>query len=272
MVEIPEKRLKIEQLIESREYPGELRPYLGISSIGESCPRKLWYSFRWVNTSQFSARQKRLFARGHREEAIVIADLESIGCSIHSTQKEVTTGWGHIKGHSDGIVENVPDAPKTPHLLEIKTAGDKHFTKLVKLGSVEQASPGHYGQCQGYMNLLKLKRALYISVNKNNDARYYERIHYNPKNAESLLDRAHDIVSTEVPPGKIGGSSWYECKFCQHYYVCHFNESVNQNCRTCRHLDMHDRGQWACALKSEWRTTAEQLAGCEAWALWEYLK
>ena len=262
-----DSKLKIEQKIENRLFPAERRPYFGISGVGNKCPRALWYSFRWVSLIQHTARQHRLFQRGHREEPIVIADLEAAGCTVHSTQKEVVTGHGHVKGHNDGIVENLPDAPKTPHLLEIKTANDKNFAKMKKEGIPE----GYLAQAQCYMKLLKLKRALFVVVNKNNDERYYERVNYSAKKANQLLKRAYDIISTEVPPAKIGGSSWYECKWCDHYDTCHFNEEPQMNCRTCQNCDIYDEGQWGCSVFDCSLTYQEQLYGCEIWTKLETL-
>ena len=268
-IEMPQK-LKIEQVIENKIYSENPRPYFGISGIGAKCPRALWYSFRWVTKQENTAREYRLFQRGHREEPIIIADLELVGCKVHSTQVEVVTGHGHIKGHNDGIVENLPDAPKTPHLLEMKTANDKRFAQIKKDG-IEKSNPEYAAQAQCYMKLLKLKRALFVVVNKNNDERYYERINYDSKQANQLLKRAYDIISTEVPPAKIGGATWYECKWCGHYDVCQFDEQPLKNCRTCYHGDIHDEGKWACSLKDEWLSYDEQLAGCDRWTKLETL-
>src|SRR5574344_3153084 len=55
------------------------RGYLGASSIGESCTRKLWYKFRFAKKEQIDdARLMRLFNRGHLEEARFIALLKMI--------------------------------------------------------------------------------------------------------------------------------------------------------------------------------------------------
>lgn len=266
MAAIEIKKLKIEQIIENKIYIQPYREYFGISSIGHNCPRALWYSFRWCSKREIIAREHRLFQRGHREEPIIIADLKAVGCKVHSTQKESVTGNGHIKGHIDGIVENLPDAPKTPHLLEMKTANDKNFNKIKKEG-IEKAKPEYNAQAQGYMKLLKLKRCLFVIVNKNNDERYYERINYSAKQANQLLKKAYDIISTEFPPAKIGGSEWFECKWCEHYDICHFDEPVQENCRTCHYCDIHDEGKWACSRYEYeyWLSYEDQLEGCKDW-------
>lgn len=58
------------------------RTHLGASLIGRECSRFLWYTFRWVKSAKFDARMLRLFQRGHREEAHMIAMLEGIGATV----------------------------------------------------------------------------------------------------------------------------------------------------------------------------------------------
>jgi hypothetical protein len=268
MVEIPKDafRLKTEMLIEDQEVSDPVRPYFGISGIGASCTRALWYNFRWVSKRTFKPRVKRLLNRGHREEPIVIKDLRAIGCEVKGAQKTMVTGYGHIKGHPDGIVANVPDAPKTDHLLEIKTANNSNFNKIKKVG-VEKAQPSYWAQVQCYMSLLKLKRTLFIVVNKDNDERYYERIRYDKEVADGFFKRAEDTILSEFPPPKIGGATWYECKWCDHYQLCQFGDPPQVNCRTCHQLDMHKNGRWRCGLYKKPRSVAAQRAGCGDWTI-----
>ena len=119
-------------LLEEAEYQEEHRPYLGMSELGHPCNTYLWLRFRWAFTEKIPARMHRLFNRGHREEIEIIHDLERIGYTIISTQKEFVAGFGHIKGHCDGEVLGVIEAPKTVHILELKTMNDKYFKEILK--------------------------------------------------------------------------------------------------------------------------------------------
>lgn len=263
MAKLPtDTRLKVEQQIEDEWVIQEPRPYLGISGIGEKCARSLWYGFRLCSQQKISQRMHRLFQRGHREEPIIQADLRKIGIHHHSAQKEVTACSKHIKGHIDDLLDFVPDAPKTTHLGEYKTHNDKSFKDLKNKG-IRLSKPIHYAQMICYMYLLKITRALYIAVNKDNDARYYERISANKEKAEELIQRATDIISTEIPPEKIGGSTWFECKWCGHYEICHFSELPLKNCRTCEFCDLHDEGKWKCSGFKIWLSFPQQLLGCK---------
>jgi len=243
-----DSRLEVEKKIEDGKTYGDLRGYLGISSIADPCSRKLWYNFRMCYREKLTPRQKRLFSRGHREEPIIQSDLRKIGicCLVDpDNQPEVVCGNGHIKGHMDDILQNVPDAPKTDHLGEYKTANDKSFKDTVKKG-VKLSKPIYYGQLVCYMKLLGLKRALFIMVNKNDDSRYYERLSCDDDYADELIKKGIDIISTETPPQRIGGPDWFQCKWCAAYDICHFGGEIIQTCRTCKFVAICDEGKWEC--------------------------
>lgn len=262
MVQLPtDMRLETEKLIEDEIFNQDFREYLGISSIGAKCARSLWYSFRMCSKNRISARLHRLFQRGHREEAIIQADLRKIGIHHHSDQKEVVAGFGHIKGHIDDILEGVPDAPKTPHLGEYKTHNDKSFKDMKQKG-LRLSKPVHYAQMVCYMRLLDLKRGLYIAVNKNDDSRYYERINEDEEKADHYLERGIEIITSLSPMDKIGNSTWYECKWCDFYHICHTGSSPLMNCRTCRYSSLEDEGKWSCKGYKIELAFEQQKLGC----------
>lgn len=264
-------RLKIEKEIEDGLIIQDFRPYLGISSIGKACPRCLWYDFRCCSAKKITQRLHRLFQKGHREEIIIQTDLQKIGIFHHSDQKEVICGNGHIKGHIDDLLDGIPDAPKTTHLGEYKTHNDKSFKDLKKRG-LKVSKPVHYAQMICYMHLLNLTRGLYIAVNKNDDARYYERISENKEKAKEFIHRGLDIISTEIPPERIGNSTWFECKWCDHYELCHFAGIPLKNCRTCQYCDICNDGKWRCSGFKIELSFEQQKLGCKRYALLKTLK
>src|SRR5574344_1784540 len=67
------------------------RGYLGASSIGEDCVRKLWYKFRFAKKEKIDdARLIRLFNRGHLEEARFIALLKTIDVKVRYQDADLT--------------------------------------------------------------------------------------------------------------------------------------------------------------------------------------
>ena len=87
-MQIPERDITITSLIDKHhaekvELP---RPHMGCSGLGHYCDRWIWLSFRWAVQPEFPGRIKRLFRRGHNEEATIISDLRAIGMSVTRSQ------------------------------------------------------------------------------------------------------------------------------------------------------------------------------------------
>ena len=223
---------------ESRE-DGLNRPHLGASLIGAECERYLWLTFRWASPPSFEGRILRLFKRGFLEEKILEEELKGIGVSIHTHDEKSGRQFnfsalnGHFSGSCDGIATGIIEAPKTAHLVEIKTSNDRQF-KLLERDGVEAAKPQHYAQMQVYMKAFKLDRALYIAVNKNDDNIYTERIGYVAKVANALNKRAEGII-TAGRPAEILPDSKTGCGWCDYHDLCHGNRGPAVNCRTCAH-------------------------------------
>lgn len=245
----------------------ELRPYLGMSKLGHSCERYLWYSFRWCYHREISARMKRLFKRGHREEPAMIYELEQIGIRVWGDQTEITMAHGHSKGHNDGICLGVIEAPATNHLFEAKTMSDKYF-KQTKKDGVQKTKPVYYAQMQIYMHKLSLTRALFMAVNKNDDEYYLERVKYDEGFANDLERKAERIIISEEPPDKAFSPTWFECKFCDARNVCHKGLTPHVTCRSCRYCDILPEGKWSCQMYDDLLLhTEQQKMACDKYEL-----
>jgi hypothetical protein len=247
------------------------RGYLGASVIGNECARALWYGFRWAyQPEELEPRKLRLFATGHCEEVRIVEDLRAGGLTVLGEQTGFATLGGHFAGHIDGLVQGVLEAPKTVHLLEIKTHNDKSFKALLKDG-VQTSKPQHYAQMQTYMYHLKYSRALYVAVNKNDDSIYTERINVSNKVAEYLLLKARRIIEADRAPDKLHPDpdlpAAFACHWCPAKGVCHDSVMARRNCRTCISStpivadNLHNAG-WHCAKHNKLLTLEEQQAGC----------
>ena len=242
------------------------RPHLGCSTLGHHCDRWLWLSFRWAVVEKFDGRILRLFRRGHLEEPQIISDLRSIGIDIDGSQDHVDFG-SHVSGSVDGVIHHgVPTAENTPHVAEFKTHSKKSFTDLKK--GVQESKPMHYVQMQVYMLGLKLKRALYVAICKDDDHMYTERVRFDIDVAKKAVARGKRIALSDRMPEPCTGASkaWYLCKFCAAYSFCHESEPTQQgNCRTCAHATAKADSTWRCERHNSENIPLDyQRTGCDS--------
>lgn len=214
------------------------RDYLGASSIGDDCSRKLWYRFQG-HKDVFDAPTLRRFQDGHDTEAKIISWLRLIdGLELHTETMGKQYGFsdysGKFKGHYDGVVRGLPQAPKTWHILEIKCVQEgtlskvgsfKHAEKLINdLGekkTLEAWNKKYYAQAVLYMYYENLDRHITIVSTPGGRDLLTFRTEANTKYAEALRDKAARIINAQEPPERIGGPDWWECKWCSFRSMCH---------------------------------------------------
>ena len=198
-------------------------------------------------------------------------ELRGIGATVwefgeDGQQFGVSFCGGHFRGHCDGVAQGLPEAPKTPHLLEFKTHSSESFNELRNKG-VREAKPVHYDQMQVYMHGLELTRALYLAVNKDTDELYSERLEYSQSHALAIIARAESIIAANEPPPRCSDNpAYYLCKMCEFAPICHGQQMPCVNCRTCTHStpDMkNDDGRWICALAEQDIPDDVQYIGCD---------
>jgi hypothetical protein len=245
------------------------RPHLGASEIGKSCDRDLWYSFRWASAKTFPGRLRRLFKRGHREEQLFLEELRALGIEVYDVdpdtkqQHRFAAHGGHFGGSCDAIGKGFPEAPKTWCVVEFKTHNAKSFAELVK-NTVAKAKPEHYAQMQVYMGLAELERAIYLAVNKDTDELYSEWVHFDKQAFEQLIARAKKIIDADWPLERVRDDpTWFECKWCNHFSICHENKIPERNCRTCAYSTPVEGG-WECSLWERPLPYEEQRLGCRS--------
>lgn len=251
----------------------EPRSHMGASMIGRECAREIWYSWRWAANKNIPGRMVRLFNRGHLEEARMLALLEMIGCDVwhqdpSGKQFRITGYMGHFGGGTDGVIRGIPEMPDEAMLSEFKTANDKAFKELVDEG-VRKAKFEHFVQMCIYMHGLKLRYALYISVNKNTDELYAEIIEIDQQIVERYHKRSEELILTTEAPKRLSESSaFWKCKFCDFQKICHDRRALPQiNCRTCKLSKILPDGQWECTALQKVLTKSEQIAGCSLYTV-----
>lgn len=244
------------------------RGYLGYSSSGESCLRKLWYFFRWVDKDVITKQTKRILDLGHILEAEIKKDLIAHGFVITDQQLSVKGSYGHAKGHIDGII-CLPNSTDRM-LLEIKTSNALAWNAIVKRG-VKKEKPAHYLQMQAYMGKLDLRFSLFVCYNKNTSEYHTELVEFDASCFNDIDRKFNNVLMSEFPPDKISNSEYYWCQWCRLKAVCHEQAVPSVNCRTCYFADIEMEGGWHCSLHNKFLTEEEQRIGCNKYKRSEVL-
>lgn len=265
--------------VEARAATDPPRRYLGMSAVGQSCERRLWYSFRWAVREQFDAPTLWRFEDGFRCEDVMANRLRLVpGVTLRTidpgTGRQFGFGdlGGHFKGHADGLVTGLLQAPKALHVWEAKAVNE---TKLAKLGKLKaevgekQAlakwDPVYHAQAVLYMAYAEAPRHYLTASSPGARDMVGVRTNTDLDEARRLRAKAERVITAPAPLPKISTDpAWYECKWCPAHAICHGGKLPAVNCRTCVHAtpEMDGDGRWSCAFHKRDLTTDEQRAGC----------
>lgn len=217
----------------ARDAQGQ-RTYLGMSSIGDPCSRKIWYGFRGYTPSVLDGRIEMIFSLGSAVEAEVLKWLRQGGYQIEEQQSEYSALNDLFRGHCDGIIEGIT---QRKHILEIKSASASRF-KAFQMGSIASVSPTYYAQVQCYMGYSGLDRAVWVVMNKNTCELYVERCHFEYEQFRRIELRARTIINNNHPPERLYPKEpGRECGMCEYRGHCWSSPyiQVTKTCGTCGH-------------------------------------
>lgn len=263
MAQLP--RMTLVEKINAVSNTSYSRGHLGASQIGASCVRSLVYDFFWADKRRIDGKLNRIFSLGDHVEEVIIESLETIGIKHYGGQDRVVGFMGHAGGSIDGIVDNVPGFDEEL-LFEAKSMNHNNFLDVKRKG-VQESKPVYYSQMQMYMGRLELNFGLFVSLDKNTSDLYTEILPFDEEHYEILVERERNVISAdhidEFP--KIGTNpSWFACKFCDYREVCHGNQEIARNCRTCEHAGMGSKGTWMCTKSGMVELSIpEQTEGCD---------
>ena len=223
----------VDQGILNNEKKRERRKYIGASSIGEECSRKVQY--RYLNfpsdeDKKFSARTLRIFEFGHNIEDYAAKWLRDAGFDLRTEDKQgeqfgFAIADGEIRGHIDGVVCDGPVDMPYPLLWENKSANDSKFKAFVRMG-VAKANATYATQIalyQAYMELTD-NPCLFTVVNKNTSEIYYELVPFDKRLAQAASDRAVNILTAakanDILPRIAQSRDFFHCKMCEFQNTC----------------------------------------------------
>ena len=224
---------EVDDAILRNEQKRERRKYLGASSIGEECSRKIQY--RFLNYPQdersgFSAQTLRIFQFGHEIEDYTAKWLRDAGFDLRTEDKQgeqfgFSIADDQIRGHIDGVICDGPVTMGYPALWENKSSNDKRFQAFVRHG-VAKANPTYATQIALYQTYMDLNEqpALFTVVNKNTSEIYYELVPYNQELAQAASDKAVNILTAskvgDILPRVAQSKDFFLCKFCEFRETC----------------------------------------------------
>lgn len=257
------------------------RPYFGMSSVGDPCKRKLWLGYRWCTATAFDAPTLKRFADGHLGELVMgkrlnlvpRLNLQTVD-PVSGQQFACIDHAGHFRGHLDGTIKGLLQAPGTLHVWEHKQVGVDKYKKLCKLqvdmdgkGILEKWNPIYYAQAVIYMHYRGIKRHYLTCSTPGGRETTSVRTNSNAEKAAVLVEKAKTIIEAPEPPEGISTNpGWYQCKMCDHYGFCHGGQVPEVNCRTCCYstpmMVGEHAGHWICAWRKTTLTVEEQRKGC----------
>lgn len=198
----------------------EIRKYIGASSIGHPCARKIWYGYTGVIGAPNEPQIQRTFDIGHKLEGLMLDYLEAAGLDIMRS-KDFTSLRDNelfeLQGHCDAIwyKEN------SECILEIKTARDSSFNVFVKHGLLKWY-PIYYAQVQCYMGMSGIHEAYVIAINKDTSKMHDEHVVFDAPYYEHLKSKAERIIAHDEPPARINQNPCYfTCRMCNYKELCH---------------------------------------------------
>jgi hypothetical protein len=175
--------------IERAEPPEEnTRRYLGASTIGSACMRKVQYD--WMCDPVHPAQTRDIFRRGHLLEELSRQHLIRAGFKFAPKERlSFSAAGGFFRGHADGILIAGPELPGVgyPCLWEHKALGDKGWRALERDG-IEKAYPHYAAQIWIYQAYLlpdvTEHPAIFTATNANTMARLHLPLPFNAERAQ----------------------------------------------------------------------------------------
>lgn len=178
------------------------REYVGASSIGGMCERRVQYEFLgepYDEGWRHSAKTLRIFQRGHMMESAAALWLVDAGFQMTQTGRDgkplgFSVAGGAFAGHVDRVVTGGPAALAYPFIWEHKALGQKSW-KAIESKGLAKAKPEYADQVaiyQAYMDITN--PALFMATNADTMEIYFEFVAFDAARAQEASDRAVAII------------------------------------------------------------------------------
>lgn len=235
MVQIPQRATTdlIKIAIENNQ-SRKSRNYIGASSIGDECSRKIWYAYNGYPKKPMGWKVLCAIEDGYTTEALMVKRYRMLdGIELHADDGTGQYGFnykneGWFRGHYDGVIKGLIEAPNTWHIWECKAKDEKYFKELKKcietFGEKEALKNWNYiYYCQAilYMHMENLTRHCMVVALAGGRDFIQIRTEENPKLAKALIAKAARIKDAKDPPERAFSEQYYKCQWCEFKEVCH---------------------------------------------------
>jgi hypothetical protein len=217
---------QINALIEAAEPPSSNhRQYLGASSIGAECLRRVQYD--WMCDPQFPSRTRDTFQRGHFFEELSRQHLIAAGFKFASKVRlRFEAAGGLFRGHADGILVAGPvvEGLIYPCLWEHKCLGAKGWRAIERdgLAGLYQVYAAQVAAYQAYLDCTN--DALFTVLNADTCERLHFLVPFDPQLAQSMSDRAVTVIEAtragELLSRITEDPADWRCRMCAHKDRC----------------------------------------------------
>jgi hypothetical protein len=217
---------KINDLIEAAEPPSEnTRKYLGASTVGADCLRKIQYD--WRVDPVYPARSKDIFQRGHFFEALTRGHLVKAGFKFAPTEHlKFEALDGLLRGHADGILLAGPgvDGLTYPCLWECKALKAKGWNAVANNGLTGPYTV-YAAQVALYQHFLELQNpALFSVICADTCERVHFTVPFEAVRAQAWIDRAEVVIEAtrrgDLLDRLTTDPTDWRCKMCGHRERC----------------------------------------------------
>lgn len=203
------------------------RMYLGASRLGGPCERAIQYEYAGApvdSDRELDGRMRRIFARGHAVEALMVRWLTDAGFSLHTRDGDgeqfgFTAAGGRLQGHVDGVLTGGPEDFAYPCLWENKCVQAKTWQAMTKtrLAVSEPAYAAQVALYQAYMKLAD-HPALFTAVCADMMEVHAEAVPFDAGLAQRTSDRAVRILQAteagELLPRPFKDRAHFVCRQC----------------------------------------------------------
>lgn len=227
------------------------RSYVGASSIGGACLRKIQYQFRHCIEADFPSSTLKKFDDGHRSEAIYIDRIKSAEYKLQSDEDGQQFGFsdlgGWFKGHRDGYLYKLDFLDGADAIWEHKSSEKwKSLHKLVLAhegSALFEWNKDYYYQAQLYMGYEGVKYHLLTCASAGSRDQTGVLTEFNQNDFEHAKQRAKTVIESDNLLPKISDNpDFYVCRFCDANEICHGKALPKPVCRNCAAIDFKTDG------------------------------